>query len=201
MSARAVLLPVFAAVLVASVLGVQIAAGGGDFVPKRSADPCAERAVTPVSTGIEGLAEQLVLLGLDGAACRLGESRESLLLDLADDDERTDVQIEALRAGLLDAVDRLDREGRLPKASALADEALDEADLNRFVKAAIRAIPDRIIDNRLKTDNVLRRAIEDLDIRRVLDNLDDPSELNSVVRRAVTEAVKDEIVDGLPDPF
>lgn len=200
MSVRAVVLPILAALLVAGVLAVQVSAGGGDFEPRRSADPCLPRPVTPVAEGFEGLAEELVLIGLDGAACRLGQTRESLVLDLADERERSDAEIEAVRGGLLDAVDRLDREGKLPKISELTDEALDEADLNRFVERAIRAIPDRVIDNRLKTDNVLRRGVEELDIRKLLDNLDEPSELNQVVRKAITSAVKDEIIDSLK-PF
>ena len=68
--ARVRALPVLAAVLVSGVLGVQVAHGGGDFTPPQPADPCAARTVTSVSTGIDGLGERLVLLGLDGAACR-----------------------------------------------------------------------------------------------------------------------------------
>lgn len=201
MRARPAVLPLLAVALVAGVLGVQAAQGGGDFVPGRTADPCLERVVTPVADGIEGLSEGLVLIGLDGAACRLDLSREGLVLQLADGRERTDTEVEAVRAGLLQAVDRLDREDRLPRVSALADEALDQADLPGFVKSAIRAVPDRLVDNRLRTDDVLRRAVEDLDVRRLLGSVDDPSEVNDLVREAVTEAVKDELVDGLPNPF
>lgn len=201
MSRRSAALPVLAVLLVTGVFGVQLANGGGDFEPTPAADPCTPRAVQTVAEGIEGLAEQLVLLGLDGAACRIGTTRESLVLELAVDETPDDAQVDALRVGLLDAVDRLDQEERLPKASDLADEVIEEADINRFVKAGLRAIPDALIDNRLKTDNVLRRAIRDLDVRRMLENLDDPAELNALVRDRVTEAVKDEIIEGLPDPF
>lgn len=195
------MLPALAVALVVTVLGVQVAQGGGDFVPSRTADPCLERTVTPVAEGVEGLSELLVLLGLDGAACRLGVSREGLVLQLADGRERTGAEVDAVRAGLLQAVDRLDREDRLPRVSELADEALDEADLPGFVKSAIRTVPDGLVDGRLTTDDVLRRAVEDLDVRRLLGSVDDPSEVNDLVREAVTEAVKDELVDGLPNPF
>src|SRR5207237_7411752 len=117
---RALVLPLLAAVLVSGVLGVQVASGGGEFVPARAADPCAARVVTSVSTGIEGLGERLVLLGLDAAACRLGRTREALILKLAQPGRRTDAQIDALRAGLLAAVSRLNAEGTLPPASDLA---------------------------------------------------------------------------------
>lgn len=200
MKARDALLPALSAALVAGVLGVQVAHGGGDFVPARTADPCVARAVAPVSQGIEGLSERLVLLGLDGAACRLGVSREGLVLHLAEPGSRTDA-VEALRGGLRDAVDRLDRDGELPKASALADEAVDAADLSGLVKSAIRVIPDALIDNRLKTGDVLRRTVDGLDVHRLLGNLEDPAAIDALVSAAVTQAVKDEIVDGLPHPF
>ena len=77
---RVAVLPVLAVALVAGVLGVQVAHGGGEFTPLKPADPCAVRAVTSTSTGIDGLTEQLVLLGLDGAACQLGVTREALIL-------------------------------------------------------------------------------------------------------------------------
>src|SRR3954451_20918604 len=87
-------LPVVAAVLVSGVLGVQIANGGGDFAPLKTAQPCAtHRPVTSVSTGITGLGERLVLLGLDGAACRLGVTREALTLELARSRAPTDAQV------------------------------------------------------------------------------------------------------------
>jgi hypothetical protein len=190
-------LPAIAAVLVSGVLGFQIANGGGDFVPQRTADPCAVRTVNSVSTGIEGLAERLVILGLDGAACRLHVSREALALDLAQQGTPSDAQVNALRAGLLQAVDRMKADGTLPQASELADEALDKSNLNRFVKAAIRLLPDSLINSALKTDDVLRRAINELDLRMLLANLDNPDDLTQQVNAAVTQAVKDSLIARL----
>lgn len=187
-----------AAALVGAVLGVQIANGGGDFAPTRPAPPCAPRDVTSVSTGIDGLGERLVLLGLDGAACRLGVTREALTLQLAmSKAPPTDAEMDALRAGLLHAVDRLKADHALPPASDLTDEALDNSNLNGFVKAAIRALPDALIDAALKTDDVLRRAINDLDLRTLLANLDDPDELTRQINAAVTDAVKRSLVARL----
>jgi hypothetical protein len=197
MNARALAFPVVAAVLVSGVLGVQLANGGGDFVPARSAPPCAHRAVTSVSTGIEGLSEQLVLIGLDGAACRLHVTREALALDLAESRTPTDAQVNAVRAGLLDAVNRLKAEGKLPPASQLTDEALDNSNLNGLVKAAIRALPDSLINSLLKTDDVLRRTINDLDIRSMLTNLNDPDQLSQQINAAVTKAVEESLAARL----
>jgi hypothetical protein len=197
MNARALAFPVVAAVLVSGVLGVQLANGGGDFVPARPAPPCAHRAVTSVSTGIEGLSEQLVLIGLDGAACRLHVTREALALDLAQSRTPTDAQVNAVRAGLLDAVNRMKAEGKLPPASELTDEALDSSNLNGLVKAAIRALPDSLINSVLKTDDVLRRTINDLDIRSMLTNLNDPDQLSQQINTAVTKAVEESLVARL----
>jgi hypothetical protein len=194
---RSAALLAIAVVLVSGVLGVQLANGGGDFTPLRPASPCAHRTVHSASTGIEGLGERLVLLGLDGAACRLGMTREALTLELAQSRSPTNAQIRALRAGLLAAVERLKAEGSLPAASELTDEALDHADLNFFLKAAIRALPDSLINAALKTDDVLRRTIEELDLRALLSNLNDPDALTRQITAAVTDAVQSSLIARL----
>ncbi|KRC65144.1 hypothetical protein ASE12_10430 [Aeromicrobium sp. Root236] len=182
-------LPVAAVVLVCGVVGVQLANGGGDYEPLRPADPCVERTVNPQATGIDGVTERLVLLGIDGAACRLHVSREALTLELAQTDEPTDAQIDALRAGLKSAVTRMKADGTLPRASQLVDESLESADLNELLKNVIRALPASVIDAAVKTDDVLIRAIDDLDLRAVLTNLDDQDALEQQVAKAVTSAV------------
>ena len=192
-------LPAVALALVAGVLGVQLANGGGTFEPLESADPCVERTVTSQSEGIEGLTERLVLIGIDGAACRLNVSREALTLELAQPGIRTDAEIDALRQGLLSAVQRMEDDGSLPPASELVDEALETADLNDFVKTLIRALPDSLINAAVKTDDVLIRTINDLDLRALLANLDDQNDLNQQVEAAVTQAVKDSLAARLRD--
>jgi hypothetical protein len=182
-----------AVVLVAGVLAVQLANGGGRFEPLKPTDPCAARAVTSQSDGIDGLTERLVLLGIDGAACRLHVSRETFTLELAQSGTRTDVQINALHEGLMSAVRRMKADGSLPPASDLVDEALDSTDLNGFLKTAIRALPDSVINAALKTDDVLVRTIDELDLRTVLADIDDPHDLNDQVDAAVTQAVKDSL--------
>jgi hypothetical protein len=196
---RMVGLPVAALALVSGVLGVQLAHGGGSFEPLHSADPCAERTVTSQAEGMDALTERLVLLGIDGAACRLGISREALTLELAQPGTRTDAQVDALHDGLLAAVQRMKKDGSLPPASELVDEALDNADLNRFLEIAIRALPDSAIDAALKTDDVLNRTIDDLDLRAILEDLDNEDDLYDQINAAVERAVKASLVDRLKD--
>jgi hypothetical protein len=194
---RALLLPLIALTLIGGVLGVQVANGGGGFAPARAADPCAARSVSSVSTGFEALGERLVILGLDGAACRLHETREALILDLARPGPHSDAQLAALRAGLLQAVARMKQQRTLPPASDLADEALDNADLPFLVRAPIRVLPDSVIDSGIKTDDVLRRTIKKLELRALLANLDNPDALSRQLQSAVKDAVKDSLVARL----
>ena len=197
--ARMVGLPAVALVLVSGVLGLQVANGGGNFEPLQPADPCAVRTVTSQAEGMDALTERLVLLGIDAAACRLGVSREALTLELAQPGARTDAQVDALHKGLLDAVQQMKDDGTLPPASELVDEALDNADLNGFLEAAIRALPDSVINAALKTDDVLIRTINDLDLRSILANLDNEQDLYQQVNAAVEQAVKDSLVARLRD--
>jgi hypothetical protein len=192
-AARWIGLPVAAVVLVGGVVGVQLANGGGSYEPLHPADPCVERTVTSRASGIDGLTERLVLLGIDGAACRLHVSREALTLELAQSSEPTEAQVDALRSGLLGAVRRMKADGSLPPASELTDEALESADLNDLLERVIRALPDSVVNGALKTDDVLVRAIRDLDLRQVLANLDDQGALQKQIQIAVTAAVKDSL--------
>ena len=194
---RKLALPLIAVVLVAAVLGVQVAAGGGHYVPRRPANPCAQRPIPPIPPQLEPLAERIVLLGLDNAACRLGISRERLVLALADTRSLDPRAPAALKAGLRDAVDRLNREGRLPKASQLLPDALDHAGLPEIAKTIIDAIPARLVDNALPTAQVLRRTIDELDVARLLHELNDPRHLNSAVQSAILHAALGEILDRL----
>jgi hypothetical protein len=194
---KALALPLIAVLLVAAVVGVQVAAGGTEYVPRRPADPCAARAVPPIPARLEPVAERIVLLGLDSAACRLGVSRERLVLALGDTRSLDPAAPAALKAGLRDAVDRLDREGRLPKVSQLLPEALDQADLPGIVKTVIGAIPDEGVDAALPTGPLLRRTVDELDVDRLVHELDDPRQLESAVRSAILRAARDQILDRL----
>ena len=69
------------AAVVASALlvAVYLAAGGLDYRPLATADPCQPRSWPPVH-GTTQIAEQVAYSALDGAACKLGTSREELTL-------------------------------------------------------------------------------------------------------------------------
>jgi hypothetical protein len=190
-------LPLIAVLLVAGVLGVQVAAGGGHYAPLRPADPCTPRPVAPIPPQLEPLAEQIVLLGLDRAACRLHISRERLVLALADPRSLGPAAPGALKAGLRDAVSRLDREHRLPRVSKLLPQALDQAQLPGIAKTIIEAIPAGTVDSALPTGPLLRRTVDKLDIKRLLRELGDPSRLQSAIESALLRAAASQILDLL----
>ena len=91
-----------------------LAAGGSSYEPTPVANPCAPRAWTSPE-GVEEVAEQFFLSALDGAACELGVSRETLAAALATDDSRQAFAAEhgidateletAVRAGVMRAID------------------------------------------------------------------------------------------------
>jgi hypothetical protein len=180
---------VAALLLVAAVLGVQVDHGGGDFVPLRPANPCAQRPDTPVPARLEPLAERVVLVGLEEAGCRLHVSRERLLLSLAEPATLDPRAPAAITAGLLAATERVD----LPPVSALLGQVLDESGLPGFAQDAIERLPDGVVDDLLPTDGLLHRAIEGLDVSAILDNLNDPKTLEKSLRDAILAAAEDEI--------
>jgi hypothetical protein len=108
------------AALAASVALVvaYLAAGGGDYEPTAVADPCAPREWRDPE-GVEESAQQFALSALDGAACELGVSRESLAVALATPESRAEFAAEhgieeaeleaAVRAGVLRAIDDAER--------------------------------------------------------------------------------------------
>lgn len=190
-------LPLIAVVLVAAVLGVQVAAGGGSYAPKQPANPCAPRPAPATPPRLEPVAEEIVLVGLDKAACRLGISRERLVLALADPRSLDPRAPAALKAGLRDAVDSLDREGRLPKVSQVLPEALAQSGLPGFVKTIIGVLPASAVDGALPTAVVLRRAVGQLDVKRLVGQLGDPHQVDAAVRTAILNAARDQIVSQL----
>jgi hypothetical protein len=194
---RALGLPLIAVVLVAAVLGVQLAAGGAHYSPRRPGDPCTARPVAPITARLEPLTEGIVLLGLDRAACRLGISRERLVLALAETRSLDPGAPAALKAGLRDAVDRLDRERRLPKVSQLLPDVLDQAGVPGIAKTLVEAIPSGLIDKALPTGPLLRQTIDELDVQRLLHELNDPSHLQSDVQSAILKAALRQILDRL----
>ena len=66
-----------------------------------------------------------------------------------------------------------------------------------LVKTFIEAIPDGTVDSALPTGPLLRRAVGELDVNRLVHELDDPHQLDSAIRSAILQAARDEILDRL----
>jgi hypothetical protein len=132
-----------AAIVAAVALpGIYLASGGSSYAPAKTADPCETRPWRDPA-GLDELAEQFSLSALDGAACELGVSRETLARALATQESRErfterygigDAQLaRAIRAGLLRAVDDAEDAGVLspflagPLRQSLRNIPLDQA--------------------------------------------------------------------------
>jgi hypothetical protein len=110
---------VLAALLVAGLvlIGVEAERGASTHLPA-IANPCRPRPPLALG-GIQGTIQGVVLAGLDRAACRLGISREALVLRLAGSSaggrRLSRKQLDpAVRAGLLGALDEAVRRGAVP---------------------------------------------------------------------------------------
>jgi hypothetical protein len=111
------------AALSLALLVVFLAAGGASYEPQQVRDPCQPRPWRSPQ-GLQQIAEQFSLSALDGAACELRVSRETLARALATPESRerfarryrvSDRRLEAaVRAGLVRAVDDAERAGALP---------------------------------------------------------------------------------------
>jgi hypothetical protein len=139
---RGVLLVVGAIVASVVLVGAYLAAGGSSYEPKQVQDPCMPREWTDPQ-GLTEIANQFSISALDGAACELGVTRETLAQALATPEARerfterygiTDEKLAmAIRAGLLRAVDDAEEAGALspllavPLRETLQRIPLDEA--------------------------------------------------------------------------
>ena len=100
-----------------ALVGTFLALGGSSYAPAEVRDPCKPRA-WPRTSGLEQTAGQFTLSALDGTACQLHVSRETLVLALGSSAGRerfaSDPRLqEAVRAGLLRAIDDGERAGAL----------------------------------------------------------------------------------------
>jgi hypothetical protein len=112
----------------ATLVVVYLALGGASYAPAKVADPCAPRDWQDPQ-GVQEVAQQIVLSGLDGAACELDVSREDVVLAFASRDslERfardhgiSNEELEELvRSSLLRAID--DAESADALDSTIAD--------------------------------------------------------------------------------
>ena len=124
------------------LVGIYLAAGGASYTPEKTQDPCKQRPWRNPQ-GLQQIAEQFTLSALDGAACQLGVSRETLAQALATPEGRerfkqrykiSDAKLaKAVRAGLLRAVDDAEEAGALspflagPLRETLRSIPLDQA--------------------------------------------------------------------------
>ena len=131
-----------AVVAAVALVGIYLAAGGSSYAPAKTQDPCKHRPWRNPE-GLEQIAQQFTLSALDGAACKLGVSREALAQALATPEARErfterygidDAELaRAIRAGLLRAVDDAERAGALspilavPLRQTLRNIPLDQA--------------------------------------------------------------------------
>ena len=201
MTARRIALPLLALVAAIAVIGVNIAAGGADYNADEPADPCAVRNSGKVAAEIDPVAQQVVLAGVDKAACSLGVTRERLILALASPSDQNELVSElgmtkarlaqALKQGMHDGIADLRKRGELPKTSALLPDIIDQLDLGAAGSLA-GAIPDSVIDEVLPLDAVLDRAVDKIDFEQLLDQLTDPDQLVPELRKAIQDAAIEE---------
>jgi hypothetical protein len=121
---------------VAAVVIPYAALGGGSYEPTPVADPCVMREWRNPGD-LEAVFEQIVLSGLDGAACELGVSREELVLAVRDEESldafseehgisRADAE-RAVSEGLVRAIDDAEEADALPGfLSSLARRAVED---------------------------------------------------------------------------
>ncbi len=121
-----------------------LAAGGADYAPAKTQDPCKHREWRNPE-GLQEIAQQFSLSALDGAACKLGVSRETLAQALATEESRqkfldryniSDAELaRAIRAGLVRAIDDAEEAGALsPFLAVPLRRAIDSIPLDRAIE-------------------------------------------------------------------
>ena len=144
MTARRPALLVLLALLVAAaaLLLVEVGLNVSGYGSTKLADPCHPR--TFAGGGIDGTVQRVVLDGLSGAACKLGTTREELVLSLGTGGtypprrwDRHTIEV-ALRAGMLAAVDHAQERGDIPGLIApLLRRAIESAPLDQLIRGGI----------------------------------------------------------------
>jgi hypothetical protein len=114
---------IFGSVIAAAALVIVfLALGGSSYAPAKTRDPCKARS-WPQDLDLQGTIEQFSLSALDGTACELHVSRETLVLALASSAGRErfaeDPRFEqAVRDGLERAIDDGERAGAINSVAA-----------------------------------------------------------------------------------
>ena len=141
---RAQVLVGAAIVAALALVGAYLAAGGSSYAPEQTRDPCQHRPWSNPES-LSEIANQFSISALDGAACQLGVSRETLARALATpearerfsrrygiDDEKL---ARAVRAGLLRAVADAEEAGALsPLLGGPLRTTLEEIPLDRAIE-------------------------------------------------------------------
>ena len=138
------LLIVISIVASLALVGAYLAAGGSSYEPEKVQDPCQPRPWSDPQT-LGQIANQFTISALDGAACKLGVSRETLARALATPEarerftERYGIDDEklarAIRAGLVRAVDDAEEAGALsPLLAAPLRRTLQEIPLEQAIE-------------------------------------------------------------------
>ena len=153
---RSRVLVIGATVAAVALVGIYLAAGGSSYAPAETQDPCEKRQWRDPQ-GLDQIAEQFSLSALDGAACELGVTRETLARALATPQSRErfterygidEAQLaRAIRAGLLRAVDDAEEAGALNPLLAVP------------LREAIRGIP---LDQAIELTQNARALIDEL---------------------------------------
>ena len=144
-----------AIVAAVALAGIYLAAGGSSYAPAKTQDPCQHRQWRNPE-GLQEIAQQFTLSALDGAACELGVSRETLARALATPQsrerftERYDIDeaqlARAIRAGLLRAVDDAEDAGALnPLLAVPLRETLKSIPLDQAIELINNA--ESLLDN------------------------------------------------------
>jgi hypothetical protein len=123
-----------------------LALGGSDYAPAKVRDACAPRT-WPQRDSLQETAEQFTLSALDGTACELHVSRETLVLALASPEGRErfaeDPRLQAaVRAGLEQAIDDGERAGVLnPLVADGLRELAERAPVSELIELIRDAAP------------------------------------------------------------
>ena len=126
------------------LLAVELALGARDYGDVDLGAPCQPHALFEPG-GLDGTVQRIVLEGIDGAACRLGTTRERLLLSLSPASEgrfgswSNDEVEAAVRASLVASVDEAERRGDLNGVEArVLREIAERAPVDLIVGLADR---------------------------------------------------------------
>jgi hypothetical protein len=132
---------VLAVLLAGAVLLIGVeAARGRSSHPVQIANPCVPRTL-PSASGLDGTVQEVVLAGLDRAACSLGVSREAVVLSIAGSSAGGGPHLThstvtaAVRAGLLGSLAEAVQRGDVPSfAAPLLERLIKDTPIEQLVR-------------------------------------------------------------------